>query len=87
MIEFAMVSITEGFTDNSSMSPRKYVPVKQPSVRKLLRQFTEILDVKLKTILRWLCADKSKYKVIRGVSMLLSSIPERFIHTKINECF
>ena len=40
MIESAMVSNPEGSTYNSPISPRKYVSIKQPSARKILRQFT-----------------------------------------------
>ena len=44
--EAAMVSNTEGFTDNSTRSTMKLTSVKKPSARKLLCLFTNILYVK-----------------------------------------
>ena len=53
-----MVSIPDIFNDRSPMPYVQSVPVKQPSARKPLRQFTETLDVKPTTALRRLWADK-----------------------------
>ena len=50
IIEATMVSITEGFTDNSPISYGPYVPVKQHNARKSLGQFSEALDVKPKLL-------------------------------------
>ena len=47
-----MVSTTEGFTDNSPISPMASTPVKKPSDRKSLCLFTNTLDVKNKTATR-----------------------------------
>ena len=47
--ELAMVSTTEGFTDNSTMSPGQYMIVKNTSARKSLRQFSEVLNIWDKT--------------------------------------
>ena len=47
-----MISTNEIFTENSPMSPGPYVTVKNPSVRKSLRLFTEVLYVKKKTAVR-----------------------------------
>ena len=44
-----MVSNPEGITENSPISSGPYVSEKTPSVRKSLRQFPQILDVKQKT--------------------------------------
>ena len=85
ILEAAMVSTTERFTENSPMSPGPSVNVKNPSARKSPRKFTEILDVKKKASVQRLCADKSKYKAIRSGIMLWSSIPKKRVHTKINE--
>ena len=65
-----MVSTPEVFTDNSPMYYVTSVPLKQPNVRKSLRQFSEILDVKPKTAFHWLYVDKPKRKSIRAFSML-----------------
>ena len=80
-----MVSTTERFTDNSSISPGPHMIVKKYSARKSLRLSTEVLDFKERTAVCRVGADKSKRKEIRVDSMLCSSIPKRKIHTKINE--
>ena len=80
-----MVSTTERLTDNSPISPGSSVTVIKPMVRKSIRLFTEVLDVKKKTSVRRLGAGKSKHKEIISGSMLWSSIPNRKGHTKINE--
>ena len=49
MVEVALVSTPEGFTNNSLMTPNPYMSTKNPSARKPLHQFSEILDVKHKT--------------------------------------
>ena len=46
IIEVAMVSTPEGFTDNSSIYPRTSTPVKKLSAQKSLCMFTNVLDVK-----------------------------------------
>ena len=79
-----MVSTSEGFTDNSLISYGPSVTVRNPSAKKLLRQFNEVLDVKQKTAVCRLGADKSDHKAIMSVTMLWSSIPKRCVHTKIN---
>ena len=58
MIEAAMVSTTEVFNDNITMSYEQYILFKNPSMRKSLCQFSEILEIKRKTDLRRLCAAK-----------------------------
>ena len=45
ILKSAMVSTSEGFTNNSPISPRTSSPVKKPSAQKSLCQFTNILDV------------------------------------------
>ena len=54
IIEAAMLSTTEGFTDNNPMSPGHYVTVINPSARKSLCLVTEVLDVKKKTTVFWI---------------------------------
>ena len=46
IIEAAMVSTTEIFTDNHKTSPGTYVNVRNTSTRKSLHQFSEVLDEK-----------------------------------------
>ena len=45
-----MVSTTEGFTDNSPISPMTSSPVKKLSAQKLLCMFTNVLDVNKKML-------------------------------------
>ena len=65
-----MVYTTERFTDYSPMSPGPSVPVKKTNAKKLLRQYSETLYVKPKTVSRRLCAAKSKLKSIIAGSLL-----------------
>ena len=46
IIEAAMVSTTEGLTNNSTTSPRTSTPFKKPNAQKSLRMFTTVLEVK-----------------------------------------
>ena len=46
ILEVAMVSNPEGFTNDSPISPMKSTPVKKPGAQKSLCMFTNILDVK-----------------------------------------
>ena len=79
-----IVSTCKRYNDNSPISPGPYVTVKKPSVQKSLRQFTEFLDVKHKTIVHRLGDDKENCKCIKAGIMFLYSIPKRLRHTKIN---
>ena len=45
IIEAAIVSTPEVFTNNSTISPRTSTPVKKPSAEKSLCMFTNILEV------------------------------------------
>ena len=49
IIESAIISTQEGFTDNSTNVHMPSTPVKKPSARKSLCLFTNILDVQYKT--------------------------------------
>ena len=55
ILEAAMVSTPEGFTDNSAISPRTSTPVKKSSAQKSLCVFTNILEVKHCLSLSWSC--------------------------------
>ena len=46
ILDDAMVSTTEGVTDNSHNVPMKSTPVKKPSAGKSMCLFTNILNVK-----------------------------------------
>ena len=65
ILEAAMVYTTEGLTDNSTISSMTSTPVKKPSAGKSLCLFTNILDVKKKTVTRRFGAAKSKRKAIK----------------------
>ena len=58
IIDADMVSTPEGVTDNSPNVPMKSTPVKEPSDRKSLCLFTNILNVKNKTAKRRIGAAK-----------------------------
>ena len=58
IIEAAMVSNPEGFTDNSPISPSQSVTVKHTSARKTLKQFLDTLEVKPNTAVCRFCAAK-----------------------------
>ena len=80
-----LCSTPKRFIDNSPMSPVISVAVINPSARKLLYLFTEVLDAKRKTSVHRVGAAKSKHKASREVSMLWSSIKTTRGHTKIYE--
>ena len=62
IIEAAMVSTSERFTNNSPRSPTNQTPARKPNERKSLRLFTKILNVKQKTAIRRVKSAKSKLK-------------------------
>ena len=70
IIEAALLSTTEGFTDNSPNVHIPSTPVKKPSARKSLCLFTNILDVKPKTEKRRFVAAKSRRKSMKASSSL-----------------
>ena len=58
IIEVEMVSTPEESTDNSPISPRQSVTVKNPSAKKPPHQFPEALYIKPKAVVCRLCASK-----------------------------
>ena len=68
ILEAAMVSIPDRFTENSPMPPSQSMTVNNPNARKLLRQLLDALNVKPKTAVRRFCAAKSKHTAIRADS-------------------
>ena len=85
ILEASMVSTPVVFTYNSPMSPGLTMVVKNYIERKSLHLFTEVLDVKKKTCVFPVGADKSMEKAIRAVSMLWSIILKRKGIIKINK--
>ena len=65
IIDAAMVSTPQGVTDNSTSVPLISTPVKKGSARKSLCLFTNILDVKPKTVKRRIVAANSKRRPMR----------------------
>ena len=66
IVQDAMVSTPEGFTNNSPISPKTSTPVKKPSAQKSLYMFTNVLDVKKRTATRLFVATKSNCKTIKS---------------------
>ena len=64
----AMVYTPEGFTNNSPKSPMTPTSVKKPSDIKSLCLFTNILDMKNKTVIRRSRASKSNHKAVKSVN-------------------
>ena len=65
IIDAAILSTPEGVTDNSPNVHMASKPVKNPSARKSMCLFTNILDVKPKTVKRRFVAAKSKSKSMK----------------------
>ena len=81
MIEALMVSKPEGCTNNIPTTPNPYLLTKNPSVRKLLPQFTETLNVKHNTAVQRFGEAKAKRKAIKTCNVLWSNIEKRRGHT------
>ena len=65
IIDAAMVSNTEGVTDNSPNEPMTSKPSNKQSARKSLHLFTKILNVRPKTANCRIVAEKSKRRSIK----------------------
>ena len=70
IIDAAIISTTEGVTDNSPNVHMKSTPVKKPSASKSLCLFTNILDVQPKTAKRRFFAEKSIRKSMKVCNSL-----------------
>ena len=79
-----MVSTLEVLNDNDPISPGTSATLKKPSARVSPCKYTESLDVKQKTAIHRLGADKPERKSIRKGSILWYIIPKRRRHTKTN---
>ena len=66
IIEAAIFSTPERFTNNSPRYPLTPTPVKNPSARKLLCLFNNILDAKKKNVTHQVVDVKSKRKYIKA---------------------
>ena len=82
ILEAEMVTITEGFTDNSPMSPGPSVTVKNTSARNSLNKISPVLDVKQKTAIHRMGYSKTKRNAIRTYGMLWYSIHKQRVRTK-----
>ena len=81
-----MVYTPEGFTDNIPRYPMAPTPVNNPSARKSLCLFTNILDVKKKlATTRQVRAAKSKRKAIKSGTKPWALKPKRNVDSKIND--
>ena len=69
-IDAAILSTTEGFTDNSPNMNMTSTPVRKLSARKSLCLFTNILDVKPKTEKHRFVAAKSRRKYMKVCNSL-----------------
>ena len=85
IIEAAIVSTPEVFTNNSIKSPMISTPVKKPSARKSLFIFTNILYVKNKTATHQVGASKSRRKSIKSGTTPWALKPKRKLNSKIND--
>ena len=84
ILEAALLSTPEGFTDNSPNLHMKSSPVKTRSARKALCLFTNILDVQPKTAKHRFVAAKSRRKAMK-VCISLWTKKIRKGHSKIND--
>ena len=84
ILEAAIFSSPEGFTNNSPKYPMKPTPVNKPSARKSLCIFTNILYVKKKTSTCQVGAVKSERKAIKYGNTPWEWIPKQKRNSKIN---
>ena len=80
-----MVSTPEEVTDDSPGLPMNQTTVKKPSARKSLCLFTNIFDVKKKTVKRGVGAAKTKRKPIKVGNILWTNITKLKGNSKIND--
>ena len=85
IIDAAILSTPEGFTDNTSNVHMASTPFKTPSARTSLCLFTNILDIQPKTTKRRFVAAKPRRKSMKVGNRLLTNKTKRKGHSKINE--
>ena len=84
IIDAAILSTTEGVTDNSPNVHMTSTPVKKPSARKSLCLFTNILDVQPKTAKRRFVAAKSRRKALKVCNSLWTKKNEKGIQKSMS---
>ena len=84
ILEAAILSTPEGFTDNSPNVHMTSSPVKKPSARKSLCLFTNILDVKPTKSKRRFVAAKSRRKSMKLCNSLWTKKNEKGIKKSMN---
>ena len=77
ILEYALLSTPEVFTDNSPDVHMPSTPVKKPSARKVLCLFTNILDVKPTTAKLRFVAAKSRRKAMKVSNTLWTKKTKR----------
>ena len=77
ILEAALLSTPEGFTDNSPNVHMISTPVKKSNARKSLCLFTNILDVQPKTAKHRFIAEKSRRKSMKVCISLWTKKTER----------
>ena len=85
ILDVALVSTHEGFTDNSTRYLMTLTPVKKPSATKSLCLFANILYVKKQTANHRVRAAKSKCKDIKYRTTQWALKPKRKVNSKIND--
>ena len=85
ILEAAMGSTPEGFTDNNPISPITQTACKEPSARKLLCLFTNILDVKNKTAICRVRSAELNLKAIKAVTTPKQITQNRKVKSKIDD--
>ena len=80
-----MVSTPEEVTDDIPNVPMTSILVKQQSASKPMCLFTNILNVKKKTLKRRVGAAKSNHRSMKVVNILWTNKTKRKEHSKINE--
>ena len=85
ILEAAMVSTPEGFTNKITRCPMTPTPVNNPSSIKSLCIFTNILDVKRRTSICRVVTSKSKRKAIKAGTTPWEFKPKQKLNLKIND--
>ena len=87
ILEAAILSTPEGFTDNSPNVHMASSPVKKPSARKSLCLFTNLLAVKRTTAKRRFVAEKSRRKSFKVCNSLWTKKQNGHIYTTLFDSF
>ena len=85
ILDAAMVSNPKEVTDDSPNVPMTSTLVLKTSARKSLCHFTNILNVKKKTVKRCVGASKSKHRSVKVVNSLCTHLKKRKGNSKADE--